>query len=689
MALPSVRQAVQSVDRVTDVYPNNHQAAIIHSNGSVIALTRPRSNERQELHEFANTGKVDPLWENNPTTSSRLLSDDPTVLGEQVRDLTWHKGRLYGIGGEGLYEIGFGEGATLLGTIANENGLVLGMTHTTIASDGERLCFYRAHRSTLSERYWGTIDVDTRIYTPYTVGAIPRPQASDVVPNMWLRFINGVMFFIEFREIYRVNTVTGERTDIQGATPFPNFDRPSPLANHEEPFIAYSRNSDGGIYFGASVGGGETNWLYETNLFDGVPLQTLDEGGTLSVDVEPFVVDATSIAFRTGYTVPAWVTLTDFTLSGTAPAVQGDQVVTLEMTATNSEGDFDFDVVVTIRDLAPRIEILPTFTVGISTYFQESLHSFVNATNFSLSFRSGYTPPSWLDLSGFALFGTTPLSATTQVFNVEMTATNANGSTDFDVIVTVRDLSPLIIAGGLANQSVQRLGVNVLTNEGNETFYLGSAPVVRQTLGYVEGTYERNAHFPYFPFSGQRTLRFGDEIVINASVMLNSGPSQLESYTLNKVALHQGELYGFATTSIVIDQDPRSRTFFLKAQSERKWIFDGVSPRIIDAVVFGTAISFLPAPFDQVHMGIASTESDGTNLYVIPNLMTEQDPYWQLYRIDPDTGVNIQVGTLQNFGITGLDNPQIAWLSGTMYTVDSGTLKLYTVDLTTGRATPR
>ena len=162
------------------------------------------------------------------------------------------------------------------------------------------------------------------------------------------------------------------------------------------------------------------------------------------------------------------------------------------------------------------------------------------------------------------------------------------------------------------------------------------------------------------------------------------GLGQLSSWELEKIVLHNDVLYGFARSAFAMDPG----TFLLQARSGTPWIFDPITFYISLGQKVGDPIDFLPEHLDGDEQFIQSVDSNGSNIYAIMKFRNVSGvSYYQLYTIS-ETGVATQVGTLANFGVTGITDPYIAWLAGTMYMVDSGTLKMYNVNLTTGFATP-
>ena len=180
MALPSLRQAVSEITTINYDYAGTYKGIIIvddtlyalraaNDDGSGINRLR-----EQRLAKLTVSGLLSVTWEDDAVDLGVFLTSDAANTHRRLEDLTWHRGTLYGIGIDGLYSIDADTGAsTFLGTVADSNGQVLTLSNPTIASDGGQIHLHVTASNFGDTLYWGMINPDTRIYTPYTIGQIP------------------------------------------------------------------------------------------------------------------------------------------------------------------------------------------------------------------------------------------------------------------------------------------------------------------------------------------------------------------------------------------------------------------------------------------------------------------------------------------------------------------------------------
>ena len=190
--------------------------------------------------------------------------------------------------------------------------------------------------------------------------------------------------------------------------------------------------------------------------------QSWTVGTAVSVSAPATEDGATPITYAISPALPAGVTLDTSTgeISGepTAETAQADYTLTatddnsIEATLT-----FSASVAASIGALTP-----PTFTAPASDYeINERADDTIDSTDFfsghtSLAFDSGYTPPSWITISGLNVVITDAPDVTDDTdYDIELTATNDDGDVDGTITVQVNQIDPAPVIG-----TISRIDVN-------------------------------------------------------------------------------------------------------------------------------------------------------------------------------------------------------------------------------------
>ena len=164
-----------------------------------------------------------------------------------------------------------------------------------------------------------------------------------------------------------------------------------------------------------------------------IDVQFIDEGGSL--DLTTFAPDAEMFTFATGSDKPTYLSINSSNeLEVASSAVTETQPVLVRLTGINRIDSQDFSFYLVIRQAAnPAVRDIDELAMYASTTF--NLFDIVdNAT--SITFRSGQTQPTGSSISnGVFTIGTVGGTA-------YFTATNANGSTNFEIAIDVVSVDP-------------------------------------------------------------------------------------------------------------------------------------------------------------------------------------------------------------------------------------------------------
>ena len=182
------------------------------------------------------------------------------------------------------------------------------------------------------------------------------------------------------------------------------------------------------------------------------------ERADATIDSTEFFTGHTSLAFDEDYTAPSWITISGLNVVVTsAPSVTDDTDYTVELTATNDDGDVDGSITVSVQqiDPAPVIGALSRIDINEGTSDTVDLSGSLQNTD-GLVITSG---ESWVSVSGLSLVITDAPDVTTDTdYTVNLRAeSDATSETDTgSVVIRVADVPPSteIDTASLANQTL-------------------------------------------------------------------------------------------------------------------------------------------------------------------------------------------------------------------------------------------
>ena len=128
----------------------------------------------------------------------------------------------------------------------------------------------------------------------------------------------------------------------------------------------------------------------------------VDERADTTIDSTEFFTGHTSLAFDTGYTAPSWITVSGLDVIITsAPSVIDDTDYTVELTATNDDGDVDGSITVSLQQIDPAPVISTLARIDINERGSDTIDLSSDLQNTDdLVITSG---ESWVSVSGFSL----------------------------------------------------------------------------------------------------------------------------------------------------------------------------------------------------------------------------------------------------------------------------------------------
>ena len=192
--------------------------------------------------------------------------------------------------------------------------------------------------------------------------------------------------------------------------------------------------------------------MYDVGWDETIAAVEVDEGGNGSLDLSTVSKDATSFEFTPGYTAPGWLTISGMDLTVTnAPDVTADTDFEAQVRAIRDSAHADKTLTVrVIAEAVPPPPLNPpTFTAPAANYeVNERANDSIDSTEFftghtRLAFRSGYSAPSWLTISGLNVVITdAPDVLEDTDFTVPLTATNNDGSVNGSITISVQQIDP-------------------------------------------------------------------------------------------------------------------------------------------------------------------------------------------------------------------------------------------------------
>ena len=218
----------------------------------------------------------------------------------------------------------------------------------------------------------------------------------------------------------------------------------------------------------------------------------------MTIDSTEFFTGHTSLAFRSGYSAPSWLTISGLNVVITdAPDVLEDTDFTVPLTATNGDGSVNGSITISVQQIDPA----PVFGTpnrfdsdeGSSSVFD--LSGDLQNTE-SLAYQSGYSAPSWLTISGLTLVITNAQQVSQDTdFDVLLAAesTKTAATADRTVTIRVRDVAvpppppPLTVPDAPSNLRVTGKGTDFIDLEWDASANNGGAAIEDHEVNVKEG----------------------------------------------------------------------------------------------------------------------------------------------------------------------------------------------------------
>ena len=376
--------------------------------------------------------------------------------------------------------------ATLIGTVTNFDVSESGLRSATYHNS--QIIFY-GHTDKKIYAYNTSTGVATELSA-----ALTAPTGITSTPDLWgLASLNGVVYGLDRTEdiLVTVNITTGVLTRVGTATNYGLTGSPDiqSLTAYKGELIAASKGLEELVRFDTTTGiatgivsgvdlpdaapealaehadqllmaGSSIDALYR--LYDVFWDETIaaiavDEGGNGSLDLSGVSQDAASFEFAPSHTARSWLTVSgdhDLVITN-APDVSSDTDFEAVVRAVRDSAYEDKTLTVRVGDAAPPPPVTPpTFTTPSTNYeVNERADDSIDSTGFftghtRLAFRSGYSAPSWLTISGLNVVITdAPDVLEDTDFTVPLTATNSDGSVNGSITISVQQIDPAPVFG--------------------------------------------------------------------------------------------------------------------------------------------------------------------------------------------------------------------------------------------------
>ena len=284
-----------------------------------------------------------------------------------------------------------------------------------------------------------TTGVLTRVGTATNYGLMGSPdiQSLTVYKGELIAASRGL------QELVRINETTGVATGIVSGADLPDAS-PEALVEHDDQLLMAGSSIDA-LYR-----------LYDVYWDEMIAAIAVDEGGNGSLDLSGVSQDAVSFEFAPSHTARSWLTIsgTDLVITN-APDVTADTDFEGVVRAVRDSAYEDKTLTVRVGDAAPPPPVTPpTFTAPSTNYeVNERADDSIDSTGFftghtRLAFRSGYSAPSWLTISGLNVVITdAPDVLEDTEFTVPLTATNNDGSVNGSLMISVQQIDPAPVFG--------------------------------------------------------------------------------------------------------------------------------------------------------------------------------------------------------------------------------------------------
>ena len=197
--------------------------------------------------------------------------------------------------------------------------------------------------------------------------------------------------------------------------------------------------------------------MYDVQWDTTIPNLEVDEAANGTLDLSTVSDDAASFEFAPTHTARTWLTIAGTVLTvTTAPDVTADTDFEAQVRAIRDSAHADKTLTVrVIAEAVPPPPLNPpTFTAPAANYeVNERADDSIDSTEFftghtRLAFRSGYSAPSWLTISGLNVVITdAPDVLEDTDFIVPLTGANGDGSVNGSITISVQQIDPAPVFG--------------------------------------------------------------------------------------------------------------------------------------------------------------------------------------------------------------------------------------------------
>ena len=273
--------------------------------------------------------------------------------------------------------------------------------------------------------------------TDFGLPGSPNLQSFTAYDGELIAISNGLQKLVRFDQTTGIATLAANGTVPDAAS--------EALAEHA------------GQLFLAGSGADALFRMYDVQWDTTIPNLEVDEAANGTLDLSTVSDDAASFEFAPTHTARTWLTIAGTVLTvTTAPDVTADTDFEAQVRAIRDSAHADKTLTVrVIAEAVPPPPLNPpTFTAPAANYeVNERADDSIDSTEFftghtSLAFRSGYSAPSWLTISGLNVVITdAPDVLEDTDFTVPLTATNSDGSVNGSIMISVQQIDPAPVFG--------------------------------------------------------------------------------------------------------------------------------------------------------------------------------------------------------------------------------------------------
>ena len=273
--------------------------------------------------------------------------------------------------------------------------------------------------------------------TDFGLPGSPNLQSFTAYDGELIAISNGLQKLVRFDQTTGIATLAANGTVPDAAS--------EALAEHA------------GQLFLAGSGADALFRMYDVQWDTTIPNLEVDEAANGTLDLSTVSDDAASFEFAPTHTARTWLTIAGTVLTvTTAPDVTADTDFEAQVRAIRDSAHADKTLTVRViaEAVPPPPSNPPTFTEPAANYeVNERADDSIDSTEFftghtSLAFRSGYSAPSWLTISGLNVVITdAPDVLEDTDFTVPLTATNNDGSVNGSIMISAQQIDPAPVFG--------------------------------------------------------------------------------------------------------------------------------------------------------------------------------------------------------------------------------------------------